>query len=87
MLHNRTIACCCQQRGDTHVQEAIDPSYGNEEVAALHKDVSRLRHRFEDLMREQERMVLEMERAVSKRDIIAMKVHMMGHPSFTFRRV
>ncbi len=56
------------------LQDAIDPNYGNEAVAVLRKEISRLQHRYGELLREQERLVQEMERAVLKRDIISMKV-------------
>lgn len=55
-------------------QDAIDPTYGNEASAELRKEISRLQHRYGDLLREQERLVGEMERAVLKRAVISVKV-------------
>ncbi|GAB4817322.1 hypothetical protein N2152v2_004368 [Parachlorella kessleri] len=58
---------------EREMQDAIDPNYGNEETTVLRKEISRLQHRYGELLSEQERLVQEMERAVMKRDIMAMK--------------
>lgn len=55
-------------------QDAVDPAYGNEELAALRKEVQRLGHAAGELLREQEALVSDMERAVAKREVIGTKV-------------
>ena len=58
---------------EVETQEALDPSVGAAELAAMGKDIARMRTRYEAVKREQERLVSEMERAIEKREIIALK--------------
>ncbi|PRW44941.1 Coiled-coil domain-containing 40 isoform C [Chlorella sorokiniana] len=58
---------------EKEMQDAVDPAYGNEELAALRKEVQRLTHTAGELARSQEAMVQEMERAVAKREVISTK--------------
>ena len=60
------------------LQEAVDPAYGGEELAALRKEVARLGQAAGELARGQEALVGEMERAVVKREAINVKVGGMG---------
>jgi len=54
-------------------QEALDPSVGENELASMEKEVNRMRSRYETMKRDQEKLIAEMERAIEKRDVIAMK--------------
>lgn len=54
-------------------QEAVDPAYGNEELAAARREVARLTHAAAALARDQEALVGELERAVEKREAIGTK--------------
>lgn len=58
---------------EKEMQEAIDPDVGNEVVAAMRKEIHRMRLRLEELVRLQERLITEMERQIVKREIIATK--------------
>lgn len=55
-------------------QEALDPAVGQEALAELRKEIHRLQLRHGELLRSQERLVQDMERAVEKRDTISIKV-------------
>ena len=61
-------------------QEALDPAVGHEVLAELRKEIHRLQLRHQELLRSQERLVVEMERAVEKRDNISVKVCVDGFP-------
>ena len=56
------------------LQEALDPSVGQEALAELRQRIHRLQLRHGELLRGQERLVADMERAVSKRDVISLEV-------------
>jgi coiled-coil domain-containing protein 40 len=58
---------------EKETQEALDPSAGAEELNGMEKEVNRMRARYETLKRDQERLVVEMERSIEKRDVIATK--------------
>jgi len=58
---------------EKETQEALDPSVGVSETAGMEKEIVRMRARFEALKRDQERLSSEMERAIAKREVIAMK--------------
>lgn len=58
---------------EKEMQDAIDPDVGNEVVAAMKKEIHRMRLRFEELKRLQEKLITEMERAIVKREIISTK--------------
>jgi hypothetical protein len=60
------------------LQEAVEPAYGGEELAALRREVVRLGQAVGELARGQEALVGEMERAVVKREAIATKVSGQG---------
>jgi chromosome segregation ATPase len=58
---------------ERETQEALDPSIGESELAGMEKEIHRMRLRHDALKRDQERLVAEMERAIEKRDVIALK--------------
>ncbi|OQS03730.1 hypothetical protein THRCLA_21084 [Thraustotheca clavata] len=58
---------------EKETQAALDPEVGQSEARNMEKEIHRMRLRLEALERDQERMVLDMERAIHKRDAIAMR--------------
>lgn len=58
---------------EKQMQEALDPSVGQVEAAAMKKEIHRMELRLDQLKRRQEHMIIEMERTISKRDAIAQK--------------
>ncbi|KDO22396.1 hypothetical protein SPRG_11348 [Saprolegnia parasitica CBS 223.65] len=58
---------------EKETQAALDPEVGQAEARNMEKEIHRMRLRLEALERDQERMVLDMERAIHKRDAIAMR--------------
>merc|ERR1719183_16696 len=58
---------------EKEMQEALDPNVGQAETAAMHKEIHRMGLRLDQLKRRQEQMIVEMERAIHKRDAIALK--------------
>merc|ERR1719265_871738 len=58
---------------EREMQEALDPNVGQADAAAMKKEIHRMEWRLEQLKRRQESMIVEMERAVHKRDAIALK--------------
>ncbi|KAL4448619.1 hypothetical protein ABPG75_005838 [Micractinium tetrahymenae] len=58
---------------EKEMQEAVDPAYGGDELAALRKEVQRLGHAAKELARAQEGLVADLERAVAKREVIGTK--------------
>lgn len=58
---------------EKETQEALDPTVGESEIKGMEKDIHRMKLRHEAVSREQERLVAEMERAIEKREVIAMK--------------
>lgn len=61
-------------------QEVLDPAVGQEVLAELRKEIHRLQLRHQELLRSQERLVVEMERAVEKRYTISVKARVDGLP-------
>merc|ERR1711977_11636 len=55
------------------MQDALDPNIGQADSAAMKKEIHRMELRLDQLKRRQEQMIVEMERAISKRDAIALK--------------
>merc|ERR1719163_1925343 len=55
------------------MQAALDPNVGQSEAAAMVKEIHRMELRLDQLKRRQEQMIMEMERAIHKRDAIALK--------------
>merc|ERR1712139_287883 len=58
---------------EREMQEALDPSVGQSESTAMKKEIHRMELRLDQLKRRQEQMILEMERAIHKRDAITLK--------------
>merc|ERR1719238_186998 len=58
---------------EREMQEALDPSVGQVESTAMKKEIHRMELRLDQLKRRQEQMIMEMERAIHKRDAIALK--------------
>merc|ERR1719181_708336 len=58
---------------EKEMQEALDPNIGQSEASAMTKEIHRMELRLSQLARRQEQMIVEMERAIHKRDAIALK--------------
>mmetsp|Transcript_57425 Transcript_57425/g.134677 ORF Transcript_57425/g.134677 Transcript_57425/m.134677 type:complete len:887 (+) Transcript_57425:76-2736(+) len=58
---------------EKEMQDALDPNVGQSEASAMEKEIHRMELRLDQLKRKQEQMIVEMERAVHKRDTIALK--------------
>merc|ERR1711904_656593 len=58
---------------EKEMQEALDPAVGQVESAAMKKEIHRMELRHDQLKRRQEQMIMEMERAIHKRDAISLK--------------
>merc|ERR1719277_181021 len=58
---------------EKEMQQALDPNIGQAEAAAMQKEIHRMELRLEQLKRRQEQMIMEMERAINKRDAIQLK--------------
>merc|ERR1719221_1555538 len=58
---------------EKEMQEALDPNIGQADSAAMKKEIHRMELRLEQLKRRQEQMIIEMGRAIHKRDAIALK--------------
>merc|ERR1719183_859140 len=63
---------------EKEMQEALDPTVGQAESAAMTKEIHRMELRHDQLKRRQEQMIMEMERAIHKRDAIALKYEPMA---------
>merc|ERR1719450_339069 len=58
---------------EKEMQEALDPNVGQADSAAMKKEIHRMELRLDQLKRRQEQMIIEMERAIHKRDAITLK--------------
>merc|ERR1719229_1774610 len=58
---------------EREMQEALDPNVGQADSAAMKKEIHRMELRLDQLKRRQEQMIIEMERAIHKRDAISLK--------------
>merc|ERR1719327_36615 len=58
---------------EKEMQQALDPNVGQAEFSAMQKEIHRMELRLDQLKRRQEQMIVEMERAIHKRDAIALK--------------
>lgn len=59
---------------EKEMQQALDPNVGQSDSAAMKKEIHRMELRLDQLKRRQEQMIVEMERAIHKRDAIALKL-------------
>merc|ERR1711865_1140474 len=68
MLWERKIAL------EKEMQNALDPNIGQSEASAMEKEIHRMELRLaQPLASRQEQMIMEMERAIHKRDAISLK--------------
>merc|ERR1719478_685639 len=58
---------------EKEMQQALDPNIGQSDASAMQKEIHRMELRLDQLKRRQESMIMEMERAIHKRDAIALK--------------
>ncbi|CEG40306.1 uncharacterized protein PHALS_10514 [Plasmopara halstedii] len=58
---------------EKETQAALDPEIGQAEARSMEKEIHRMQLRLEALQRSQEQMLQDMEQAVHKRDVIAMR--------------
>jgi chromosome segregation ATPase len=58
---------------EKETQAALDPEVGQAEAQSMEKEIHRMKLRLETLQRDQERMIKEMERAITKRESIATR--------------
>ena len=58
---------------DKEMREALDPTIGQLETQTMEKEIHRMNLRYEALLREQERLSIEMEQAILKRSSIALR--------------
>merc|ERR1719265_2513213 len=58
---------------EKEMQQALDPNVGQAEFSAMQKEIHLMELRLDQLKRRQEQMIAEMERAIHKRDAIALK--------------
>ena len=56
------------------MNDVLDPSVGGDVVGAMKKEIHRMQLRAAELSRIQESLLLDMERSITKRDTIALKV-------------
>ena len=63
---------------DKETREALDPTVGQQETITMEKEIHRMTLRQEALAREQERLSIEMERAVTKRSTISSRYKSKG---------
>jgi hypothetical protein len=57
---------------ERETQEALDPEYGQPEIAGMKKEIHRMKLRAVQLKRQQEKMIAEMERTIAKRETISV---------------
>ncbi|KAG2423494.1 hypothetical protein HXX76_015242 [Chlamydomonas incerta] len=58
---------------EKEMQEVLDPTVGQDVVAEMKKEIHRMQLRHTELMRLQEKLVSDMEKALMKREIISVK--------------
>merc|ERR1719387_1860018 len=58
---------------ERETQAALDPEVGAAEVRAMQREIHRMRLRYAQLQKRQDGMIVEMERAIYKRDNIEAK--------------
>jgi chromosome segregation ATPase len=66
---------------ERETQAALDPEVGMAEIKAMEKEIHRMRLRLETLKREQERMIVEMERSIYKRESISLRFKGKAKPT------
>eukprot|EP00927_Polykrikos_kofoidii_P077527 TRINITY_DN74464_c0_g1_i1.p1 TRINITY_DN74464_c0_g1~~TRINITY_DN74464_c0_g1_i1.p1 ORF type:complete len:891 (-),score=278.40 TRINITY_DN74464_c0_g1_i1:224-2896(-) len=63
---------------EREMQQALDPNVGQADAAAMKKEIHRMELRLQQLKRRQEGMIVEMERAIHKKDAITQKYEPMA---------
>ena len=58
---------------EKETQSALDPEFGGAILAAMKKEIHRMKLRYAELLRRQEKLIQDMEGAIAKRDLIATK--------------
>ena len=58
---------------EKEIQEALDPEIGQSEIKLLKKEIHKMELKLEELRKRQENAIMEMERAVYKREAISLK--------------
>lgn len=54
-------------------REALDPTVGANEIQEMTKEIHRMKLRYSSMLKLQEKMVMEMERAVQRRELLSIK--------------
>ena len=67
---------------EREMNDVLDPSVGGDVVGAMKKEIHRMQLRAAELSRIQESLLLDMERSITKRDTIALKVTSHCLPCF-----
>lgn len=57
---------------ERETQEALDPQYGQPEIKGMEKEIHRMKLRLQQLQRAQEKMIVEMERTIEKKEHIKL---------------
>merc|ERR1719392_9503 len=68
---------------EKEMQAALDPNVRQADSSAMKKEIHRMELRLDQLKRRQEQMIVEMERAIHKRDTIALKLEPKAKKSKT----
>jgi chromosome segregation ATPase len=63
---------------ERELQEALDPNIGGDIVEAMKKEIHRMELRHSELLRHQEKLIQEMEKAITRRDTINLKGRVMA---------
>jgi len=58
---------------EKEMQDALDPNIGQQEIVAMKKEIHRMELRHQQLLKQQDQMIKDMERAVFKRETIQLK--------------
>jgi len=66
---------------EKETQAALDPTVGQSEVKAMEKEIHRMKIRFDNLTREQEKMIKEMEVAILKRETLTSRKKIFKSPA------
>lgn len=66
---------------ERETQDTLNPSYGQVEIEGMKKEIHRMRLRYQQLMRQQEKMIQDMEKTVAKRDPISAVQAIIAKPT------
>ena len=58
---------------EKELQEALDPNIGGDIVASMKKEIHRMELRLRELQKRCEELVVEMEKSISRRDVISVQ--------------